>query len=248
MASFAAGPSCSARMSVLAPGGFGGQDDMGTQSPPLEGGVEPAREVLLLVTVYGMITVHMPQCPGIKRSSAGAEKPPVLRPWGKHFLPSGPLAGRQKQTLLSTLAPAFSLAPSLLLCLFANKSGAPPQNLESQASQVWWPRTKVVAFSAASLGPLSRHMELVSLSGGSGSGSFPRKGVGDLTQKSDQSVESGFWGRRQPHTRQAWVAWVPWVVGDSGVVSKLWHRLAPRWHPPACRERSLFITQLCLTL
>lgn len=124
LASFAAGPSCSARMSVLAPGGLGGQDDMGTQSPPLEGGVEPAREVLLLVTVYGVITVHMPQCPGIKRSSAGAEKPPVLRPWGKHFLPSGPLAGRQKQTLLSTLAPAFSLAPSFSVFLLT-KVGLP---------------------------------------------------------------------------------------------------------------------------
>lgn len=91
----------------------------------LRGGVEPAREgPVLLVTVYGVITVHMPQCPGIKRSSAGAEKPPVLRPWGKHFLPSGPYLGRQKQTLLSTLAPAFSLAP-LLLCLLLTKGRAP---------------------------------------------------------------------------------------------------------------------------
>lgn len=68
LASFAAGPSCSARMSVLALGGLGAQvqDGVVTQSPPLEGGVEPVREVLLLETVYGMITVHMPLCPGIK--------------------------------------------------------------------------------------------------------------------------------------------------------------------------------------
>lgn len=50
------------------PGWFGGQvqDGVGIQSPPLEVGVEPAREVLLLEAVYGMVSVHVPRCPGIK--------------------------------------------------------------------------------------------------------------------------------------------------------------------------------------
>ena len=87
-------------------------------------------------------------------------------------------------------------------------------------------------------------MELVSLYGGS----VPRKGIGDLTQDSDQSIESGCWGRWQPHTLQVWMAWIPWVVGDSGMISKLWHHLSLRRHPPACRERWLFIAQLCPTL
>ena len=71
--------------------------------------------------------------------------------------------------------------------------------------------------------------------------------MGDLTQDSDQSIESGSWGRRQPHTRQAWMAWIPWVVGDSGVVGELWHCLSLQWHTPVGRAR-LFITQWCPTL